>query len=146
MIQNNSSAFYETVRPYYIFEHLGIKYTVCRDYPHISRHRNLRQVIHAPESPKRETTLETPNPFESYIEYGYYTVPLHEENRLDLIAYKFLGSAQNAWVICAMNDIYDGFTIREGQQLKIIRNFSDLFQKHEILQSIPPSALSLGSE
>ena len=45
-----------------------------------------------------------------------------------------------------MNNIEDGFTVYEGQKIKILDSFSDLFAQGEILASIPPMSLNLGSE
>ena len=139
--------YYDTLIPYQVAPHNGIQYLVCRDFNHISRYKGLRQLAHNPNSlDDRFITLETPNDISSEAAVDYYKVPAKYENRLDLIANKFLGSAQYKWVICYMNNIEDGFTVREGQVLKIIKNFTDLFNKGEILASIPPLTLNLGIE
>lgn len=138
--------YYDTLRPYNVIEHTGIEYTVCRDFDHISRYRGLRQVVHGPVSDDRSMTLETPNAFVSNAVFDWYTVPLMEENRLDLIAYKFYGSAQYSWIISYFNNIEDGFTVFEGQRIRILKNFTDLFNKGELLAAIPPMQLQLGSE
>lgn len=90
--------------------------------------------------------LETTNGFETKTEVQYYDVLAVEENRLDLIAEKFLGSAQYSWVIAYFNHIEDGFSVREGQRLKIPKSISSLFTSGEILASVPPTMLNLGSE
>lgn len=139
--------YYDTLVPYKKLKHTGIEYTVCRDFNHISRYKGLRQVVHeANDAPNRYIALETPNSVESKASYYYYEVPLSEENRLDLIAYKFYGSAQYSWVLSYMNRIEDGYTVHEGQKLKILNNFTDLFSKGELLASIPAMILNLGSE
>ena len=69
-----------------------------------------------------------------------------EENRLDLIAYSELGSASYAWVIAYINQITDGFTAPEGQRLMIPESISALFAKGQLLASISPSVLNLGTE
>ena len=106
----------------------------------------LRQVIHSPNEPDRLVTLETPNPFTTGTDVNYYEVSADTENRLDVIAYRFLGSAQYAWVIAYFNGIEDGFTCREGQKLAIPKSISSLFNTGEILQAVPASTLNLGSE
>lgn len=138
--------YYDTLIPYGIVEHIGIEYTVCRDYSHISRYKGLRQIIHYTENNGRFMSLETANPLISNAKFRYYDVTATEENRLDLIAYKFYGSAQYSWIISYFNGIEDGFTVREGQRLKILENFTDLFSKGELLASIPALQLNLGEE
>lgn len=139
--------YYDTLIPYKVIPYDGIDYTVCRDFDHISRYKGLRQVVHNPtNTAERFITLETVNALTSNASYRYYTVPVSEENRLDLIAYKFYGSPNYSWVISYMNNIEDGFTVYEGQKIKILDSFSDLFAQGEILASIPPMSLNLGSE
>lgn len=139
--------YYNTLSPYITIPHTPIQYTVCRDYLHISRYKGLRQLIHNPDNTDRFIALETPNKISSNtLDFEYYEVPAIEENRLDIIANKFLGSPQYSWVIAYMNNIEDGFTVREGQKLKILKNFTQLFNKGEILASISALTLNLGSE
>ena len=139
--------FYNTLIPYKVLEYDGISYTVCKDFNHISRYRGLRQTAHNPDiSSKRFTTLEIPNPFESHTDVTVYEVPTVEENRLDLISYKFFGTASYSWVIAYFNQIEDGFTVRPGQKLYIPKSFSSLFGDGELLQSIPATQLNLGEE
>ena len=135
------------LKPYDTLEHKGIQYGVCRDFNHISRYRRLRQLVNNPQSTtERFITLETPNPFETNTAIIYYEVPQYEENRLDLIANKFLGSAQYSWVIAYFNDIDDGFTARAGQKLRIPKTITQLFEKGECLASVSPITLNLGTE
>lgn len=139
--------FYDTLIPYKVLPHKGIDYTVCRDYSHISRYKGLRQVVHNPaETAERFIALETSNAININASFRYYTVPTSEINRLDLIAYKFYGSPNYSWIISYMNGIEDGYTCYDGQKLKILNNFTDLFAKGELLASIPAMSLNLGSE
>lgn len=138
--------YYDTLTPYKTIEHTGIQYTVCRDYKHISRYRGLRQVVHNPYDTNRFIALETPNPLLTNAEFLYYDVPASEENRLDLIANKFFGSAQYSWIISYFNGIEDGYTVWEGQRLKILKNFTELFDVGELLAPIPALQLNLGEE
>ena len=139
--------YYTTLGPYDEFEHVPIQYGVCRDYSHLSRYRGLRQVAH---DPSNETTrfiaLETPNPFQTTTEVSFYEVPLTEENRLDLIAQKLLGSVQYRWILAYFNRIPDGYTVHEGQVLMCPKNISALFNKGEVLAPINPLQLNLGTE
>lgn len=139
--------FYDTLVPHKTIEYKGIHYTVCRDYSHISRYRGLRQVVFMPDDPERFTALETANAITSNkLPVKFHTVTVTEENRLDLIAYKELGSVSYAWVIAYMNRIVDGYTVHEGQRLTIPINITSLFSKDELLAPVSPSALNLGSE
>lgn len=138
--------YYDTLRPYSIIPYSGISYGYCRDFDHISRYKGLRQVTHNINTDDRFIALETVNAFLTNCDVTYYDVKSTEENRLDIIAYKTLGSAQYAWIIAYFNNIEDGFSVKEGQKLAIPANVSMLFNKGEILASIPPMTLNLGTE
>jgi len=139
--------FYNTLIPFKTIEHLGIQYTVARDFPHVSRYKGLRQVIHAPrDMVRRKMTLETMNPLVTRARFQFYDVPLVEENRLDLIAHKFFGNAQYAWLISYFNNIEDGFTVTQGQRIRIIENYTTLFNKGELLAPVPANIMNLGEE
>lgn len=138
---------YDTLQPYDNLPYTPIQYAVCRDFNHLSKLRGLRQVVHDPSSEEnRFITLETPNPFESNVEVIYYQVPVTEENRLDLIALKLLGSSQYRWVLACFNKIEDGYTCIEGQVIICPKNISSLFNKGEVLSPINPLQLNLGTE
>lgn len=136
--------YYNTLTPYNDTDYTGIQYTVCRDFDHISRYKGLRQIVH--NHSDRYITLETPNIINSNLKFRYYDVPINEANRIDLIAYKFYGSAHYSWIISYYNNIEDGFTVNAGQRIKIISNFMDLFNKGELLAPIPALQLNLGQE
>lgn len=140
------SKTYNTLTPYAKIEYTGISYGYCIDYDHISRYQNLRQITHNYEGSDRFVTLETPNPFSSNCEVHYYDVTTDTENRLDIIAYRELGSAQYAWVIAYFNGIEDGFTCREGTRLAIPNSITDLFSGGEMLAAVTANYLNLGSE
>lgn len=138
--------FYDTTTPYQSIDHTGIAYTTCRDFDYISRYKGLRQIIHNPDSPDRFVTLETPNSASFDVKTTSYTVPTTLQNRLDIIAGKHVGSALYGGILAYMNDIDDGFTVRPGQKIIIMNNFTDLFNSGELLASVPPMTLNLGSE
>lgn len=139
--------WYDTLIPYKTLQHYGIQYNVCRDFSHISRYRGLRQVVHCPVEPERFVALETPNPFISNENaVTYYEVPYAEENRLDIIAYKFYNNPNYGWVIAYFNQIEDGYTVLAGTKLRIPKSITSLFNKGEILQSVSPTQLNLGTE
>lgn len=131
--------------PYDTVVHNGIIYGPCREFNHISRYRNLRQVTHNAYS-DRYVTLETVNPFVTHTQVKYHEVTVPEENRLDLIAQKELGSATYSWVIAYFNSIEDGYTVREGQRLVIPESVTALLSKGEILAPIAYTRLNLGEE
>ena len=136
-----------TLSPYKKLPYNGIQYSVCRDYNHISRHRGLRQVIHEPNTSDRYIALEVPNPIvENELEFVYHNVVPNEENRLDVIAYNYLGSSSYAWTIAYYNNIEDGYTVRPGQKIKIPKDITSLMKTGNILQSVPALQLNLGSE
>lgn len=132
--------------PYKELDHKGIAYSVCKDFDYISRYRMLRQVVHNPNDIDRYVTLETSNPFVTHTDIIYHDVTVDEENRLDLIAQRYLGSAIYGWVIAYFNRIEDGYTVLEGQKLIIPRNISALFNKGEILEPRTALTLNLGEE
>lgn len=143
----NTTDVYDINHPYQEIPYEGIQYTNCRDYGHISRYKGLRQVVHNPDNTdERYMALETVNPFTTNADVDYYEVPSQYENRLDIIAYEELGSASYAWVIAYFNNIEDGFSVHEGQLIKIPKNISSLFNSGEILQTVPALGLNLGSE
>ena len=136
----------DLTKSYKVLEHEGIVYSTCRDFDHISRYRNLRQVVHLPDSVDRYVTLETVNPFVSNTTVKYHEVTVTEENRLDLIAWKELGSATYSWVIAYFNSIEDGYTVREGQRLVIPTSVTALLSSGEILAPVTALKLNLGEE
>lgn len=136
-----------TLAPYKELPRLGIQYSVCRDYDHISRHRGLRQVVHGPDSVDRYMALEVPNPIEeSGVNFVYHEVTPSEENRLDVIANNYLGSASYSWAIAYYNGIEDGYTARSGQKLRIPDSITSLMTTGNLLQSVTALQLNLGSE
>jgi hypothetical protein len=100
-----------------------------------------------PSEINRFIALETPNAIVSTkLPVKYHIVTATEENRLDLISYKELGSTSYAWVIAYINKIIDGYTVHEGQRLTVPLNITSLFSKGEMLAPVSPSVLNLGSE
>lgn len=59
----------------------------------------------------------------TYDNAQIYVVPPKHENRIDLIAYEFYGSANLYWIICYANAIKDPLDIKAGRPL-IIPSFS----------------------
>ena len=138
----------DTISPYREIPYEGIQYTVCADYDHISRYRALRQVISSPDDKdNRRIQPETVNEIDNTgIRCIWYEVKPDEENRLDILAYRFLGSASYSWVISYFNDIEAGFTVRSGQKILIPESITSLMQKGHVLQSITAFHMNLGTE
>ncbi|MCD8211641.1 MAG: hypothetical protein LUC17_01265 [Oscillospiraceae bacterium] len=137
---------YNTLIPYNIIERPLIQYTTCRDFDYISRYKGLRQIVHNPNEKDRFIALELPNPFSSNLVVNYHEVKTVEENRLDIIAYNELGSANYAWVIAYFNGIEDGYSCHPGQLLQIPASITDLFNTGELLATVSAVNLNLGSE
>lgn len=55
-------------------------------------------------------------PYDTYV---FYTVPDHEENRLDIIAYKLYGESSMYWAIAYANQIKDPLILPEGTVLLV---------------------------
>ena len=138
--------FPDTLQPYDEIKRTEIEYSVCRDYDHISRYKGLRQVIHEGQNSDRYIALETTNGTKCTVKVTYYTVPVSYEHRLDLIAYKMLGSPTYAWIIAYINDIADGYSCFEGQVLAIPTSLSSLFETGQLLAAVSAIKLNLGSE
>ena len=137
----------DLTKSYKTIEHEGIVYSTCKDFNHISRYRNLRQVVHLPNSTDRYETLETSNAFVTHTEIIYHEVTVNEVNRLDLIAQQELGLATYGWVIAYFNNIEDGYSVMEGQKLKIPKKgVTSLLNKGEVLAPISKTKLNLGEE
>lgn len=137
----------DLTQPYKEANYVGISYSNPIEYDHISRYRNLREVTVGPNLVDKFALLETVNPLiTNNLEIIYHVVELSEENRLDLIANKFLGSSTYSWVIAYFNQIDDGYTVREGQTLIIPRTITALFANGEILAPINYLRLNLGEE
>lgn len=139
--------FYDTLIPYKNIDTEPIQYGVCRDFNHLSRYRGLRQVVHNTTPELQFVTLETSNAFKTNMKNcKVHVVKSTEENRLDIIAKDHLGSSSYSWIIAYMNDIEDGYTVREGQKLLIPKSITDIMQTGEFLESVPAMQLNLGSE
>lgn len=137
----------DLTQPYKEVKYYGIAYSTCKEYNHISRYRNLRMVSHMPNTSEKYITLETVNPIvTNKLKVIYHVVELQEENRLDLIANTYLGSASYSWVIAYFNSIEDGYTVTAGQTIMIPKNITDLFLQGEILAPVVPLKLNLGEE
>ena len=88
-------------------------------YKNASRYKNLRTLkdsengrIHH-ESPVQQA-ISISNSDDEYV-----TITNETENRLDLVAYKYYGSARYWWIIALANYIIDPFDIPVGSVLRV---------------------------
>ena len=100
-------------------------YTVPRKYDHISRYSIYRQIIDENKEIYHETANQTV--IKETDEDLYHEVLKEEENRLDIIANKYYGNADFAWIIAMGNNLIDPFIVTPGEVLRI-PNFNSLMQ------------------
>lgn len=96
-----------------------------------SRYKIYRQIGQG-----KDSYLETFNQREipETDEDIYYIVPQSDENRLDLVAYRYYNDASLWWVIAIANKIIDPFVVSVGQVLRIPSVTSIYSSTNEILQ------------
>lgn len=113
---------YRDVSPAYLAEEREIFYPLTYLYPRLyknsCRYKNLRR-IQDDDTKKiyHETWVQNTVAFSDSD--TYYTVPMEYENRLDIIANKYYGTAKYWWVIALANYIIDPFDVPAGTQLRI---------------------------
>lgn len=104
-------------------------YAKPRLYSYMSRYTIYRLIVDDNEA-YDETVNVTPIPESDNDKY--HEVLLEEENRLDIIAYKYYNDASFSWIIAMANNIIDPFFIKRGTVLRI-PDFSSLFQYDSVL-------------
>jgi len=94
-----------------------MRYAKPRVYSNLSRYSIYRQIIDS----NNDTYLETANQYviKTSETDVYHEVQPNEENRLDIIAYKYYNNAEYFWVIAMANSIVDPFVIKRGDILRI---------------------------
>lgn len=110
-----SPTFLEHTREY--FEPL--EYYQPISYKNVSRYKSLRTLKDADNGRMYHESWKIQGVPESDNEDNYYTVTIDTENRLDLIAYSYYGSARYWWVVALANNILDPFTVPIGTRLRI---------------------------
>lgn len=83
----------------------------------ISRYSTLRQIIDIDTNARVETFNQVG--VEKSNQDVYHTVLTEEENRLDLIAYRYYHDGSMGWAIALANEIVDPFVIKIGTVLRI---------------------------
>jgi hypothetical protein len=103
----------------------NLVYLAPRNYNHSSRYRIYKQIA---DTQNNTVYLESINPVElSSSGEIFHSVEDSEENRLDIIAKKYYGSASMYWVIAMANNIIDPMSVFKGTILKIPR-YEALFE------------------
>ena len=95
-----------------------ISYAPNTDYPHVSRYAILRKIKNQKENVSYLETQNARYPEDSSMDQ-YHVVSPGEENRLDIIAYKYYNDASLYWAIALANNIFDTYTIPVGTSLRI---------------------------
>lgn len=94
-----------------------LTYLEPRKYYHLSRYKIYNQIA---DIENNVTYLESINPMEiGNTGSVFHKVEDSEENRLDIIAKKYYGSASMYWAIAMANNIIDPTSIFSGTILRI---------------------------
>jgi hypothetical protein len=109
-----------------------MKYIKPRRYVKISRYRIYRQIIDDNNDIYLETTNQVKIDDSKYDKY--HEVEKSEENRLDIISYKYYNTPEYYWIIAMANNIVDPFVIKAGDVLRI-PNFYSLMNWNGVLSS-----------
>lgn len=109
-----SPAYLAETREY--FEQLEYLPTVS--YSNACRYKNLR-TLKDEETGKIHHESWSQQVIEETTEDTYVTVTNETENRLDMIAYTYYGSARYWWVVALANYIKDPFDVKVGMTLRI---------------------------
>lgn len=113
---------YRDVSPDYLAEEreifLPLEYKRPRLYTNSCRYKNLRR-IQDEDTKKVFHESWNQNTVGFSDSDAYFTVTSAEENRLDIIANNYYGTAKYWWVIALANYIIDPFDIPIGTQLRI---------------------------
>lgn len=99
-----------------------MKYAKPRKYVKISRYGIYRQIIDNNNNMYHETFNQTT--VDESPSDKYHEVQKEEENRLDIISYKYYGSADYYWVIALANNMIDPFIVKVGDILRIPNFYS----------------------
>ena len=92
-------------------------YLEPRNFNHISRYRQYYQIA---DIDNNVTYLESSNPIKINSKNSvFHVVADSEEDRLDIIAKKYYGSASMYWVIAMANNLIDPTTVLSGTVLEI---------------------------
>lgn len=102
-----------------------MNYTRPRKYNKISRYSKYRQIIDSGVNIYTETFNKT-NVLHSDDDI-FHVVLKEEENRLDIISYKYYNTAEYSWVIALANEMVDPFVVNVGSILRIPK-FTSLYQ------------------
>lgn len=125
---------------------IPIRYTVARDFNYLSRYRMLRQIIIGEGTSNPVVVFEYPNKFTTSSTLQYHEVLPEEADRLDLLAYRLLGSVDYSWILAFINNIQDSYTVSNGFNLAYPSSVSDLLKSGEFFAPVSPISMNLGTE
>ena len=112
--QNVSPAYLQDIREIFTQR----PYLSPRLYPNESRYTNIRRL-----QDEDTKNIYDENWIQKFIDESnedtYFVVTQREENRLDIIADDYYGTARYWWVIALANYIIDPFTLSIGTKLRI---------------------------
>ena len=94
-----------------------LEYLPKIDYKNVCRYKNLRTIQEEDGKIHHESWFQKFINFSNNDEYSVVTKV--EENRLDIISYKFYNTPKYWWVIAMANYIFDPFDIPVGTKLRI---------------------------
>ena len=100
-----------------------MRYAVPRQYGTISRYGIYRQILDNDTNLYLETVNQT-TVDESDLDQ-FHEVLKEEENRLDIISYKYYGTPDYFWIIAMGNNLIDPMIVKPGEILRI-PNFNSL--------------------
>ena len=96
-----------------------LKYNEPIHYSNVSRYKNIRTLKDEDNGKVYHESWKIKGIPVSNNDDSYYTVTLETENRLDLVAYSFYGSARYWWIVAMANGIIDHFDVAVGTRLRI---------------------------
>jgi len=96
-----------------------VKYLSPVNYSNVSRYKNVRTIRDDETSKIHHESWKVQGIPLSNDDDSYFTVTLETENRLDLIAYNYYGSARYWWIVALANNIIDPFDVPVGKRLRI---------------------------
>lgn len=108
-----------------------VVYDSPKQYKYTSRYFNVKRIVDTKDGTEYHATLKQYTvPISSQDQY--FTVDSTTENRLDIVSYRFYGTAIYWWVIAFANQIIDPFKVKIGDILRI-PSLPSLYGKDGIL-------------
>ncbi len=109
----------KNLRGRYDDDYVKAHYTVPYSTTNNSRYKHIDELLLKDGKTVKATLGTTDLSVYPFSGMSMYVVPDGEEDRIDIIASKTLGSASLYWAICYMNNIDDPLSIKVGRTLYI---------------------------